>query len=185
MRAAGGIDVRDILRDLQAASIAATEAPYVADAIRLPPGALGRVPVALRDVIVQDEGAQLIARLANAIPGERVLDACASPGNKSLVLAADLARGPASSQLVAADFRASRVEMLARTLRTRAPGAAVVQMDTRVSLPFGEVFDCVLLDAPCSGTVRRDPDFKWTRVAADFPRFAAEQLAMLRAAWRS
>ena len=57
----------------------------------------------------------------------------------------------------------------------------IVQADATRSLPFGRVFDRVLLDAPCSGlgTVRRDPDVKWRRREEDFPALAAVQLAML------
>lgn len=187
VRSAGRVDIETLKTRLIDASIAAEPAPYVRDALRLPPGSLGRVPAALRDeLVVQDEGAQLVARLADARHGERVLDACASPGGKSLVMVTDLdlRRADASAtQLVAADFRSARVDTLARTLRRLAPEVAIVRLDARGPLPFAPVFDCVLLDAPCSGlgTVRRDPDLKWTRRADDLPRLAAEQLAMLRA----
>ncbi|MEO8481758.1 MAG: 16S rRNA (cytosine(967)-C(5))-methyltransferase RsmB [Acidobacteriota bacterium] len=184
VRSAGRLDAQTLLARLADVSIEATAAPFVPDAIRLPPGSLGRVPADLRDeLVVQDEGAQLVARLADARPGERVLDACASPGGKSLVIASDLKRGDSPTRLVAADFRQTRVETLARTLRPLAPDVSIVRLDARVALPFSAAFDCVLLDAPCSGlgTVRRDPDLKWTRRAADLPRFAADQLAMLRA----
>jgi 16S rRNA (cytosine967-C5)-methyltransferase len=42
----------------------------------------------------------------------------------------------------------------------------------------------VLVDAPCSGlgTLRRDPDLKWTRSPDDLPAFAGDQLKMIRSA---
>jgi 16S rRNA (cytosine967-C5)-methyltransferase len=180
-----GVSHEDLLARLHAESIEAAPAPYVADAIRLPPGALGRVSPALRaDLIVQDEGAQLVARMAAARPGERMLDACASPGGKSIVMAADMRLDPhAHAALVAADYRPGRVALLADTLhRARVP-AAVVSLNAKGPLPFADVFDGVVLDAPCSGlgVVRRDPDLKWTRAPDDLPRFAADQLAMLEA----
>jgi len=184
VRSAGRLDAPALLAEFAQASIGAEPAPYVRDAIRLPPGSLGRLPPALRDeVVVQDEGAQLVARMADVQPGERVLDACAAPGGKTLVIATDLKQAVGSARLVAADFRPARVEALARNVRALAPEVVVVRFDARAPLPFGAVFDCVLLDAPCSGlgTVRRDPDLKWTRTAADLPRFAAEQLTMLAA----
>jgi 16S rRNA (cytosine967-C5)-methyltransferase len=51
-------------------------------------------------------------------------------------------------------------------------------------LPFGPVFDAVVVDAPCSGlgTVRRDPDIKWRRTEADLAGFATAQLTMLQQA---
>ena len=51
-------------------------------------------------------------------------------------------------------------------------------------LPFVPAFDVVVVDAPCSGlgTLRRDPDIKWRRTAADLDRFAERQLDLVRRA---
>jgi 16S rRNA (cytosine967-C5)-methyltransferase len=48
-------------------------------------------------------------------------------------------------------------------------------------LPFTTTFDCVLLDAPCSGlgTLRRDPDIRWRRSVEDLERLASTQREML------
>lgn len=179
------------LHDALAAGIAASIAPHVSDAIRLAPGSLGRLPHALREqVVVQDEGSQLVARFAAARPGERVLDVCAAPGGKTVVLAADMAAdasGAASaapSLLVAGDRRPGRVSLLAETVRHAGLRVPVVAHDALRPLPFSAVFDCVLLDAPCSGlgTLRRDPDLKWSRREADLPRLAEDQMTMLSAA---
>jgi 16S rRNA (cytosine967-C5)-methyltransferase len=185
VRPVHGVAHEDLLARLRAESIDATPAPYVTDAIRLPPGAIGRLSAALRaDLVVQDEGAQLVARMAAARFSERVLDACASPGGKTIVMAADMRLDRHSrAALVAADYRASRVALLAETLDRAHVPAAIVRLDARRPLPFADVFDCVVLDAPCSGlgVLRRDPDLKWTRSSDDLPRFAADQLAMFDA----
>jgi len=57
----------------------------------------------------------------------------------------------------------------------------LVQADLKGVLPFTQSFDCVLVDAPCSGlgTLRRDPDIRWRRTEADLPALAATQTAML------
>src|SRR5205823_1565500 len=49
-------------------------------------------------------------------------------------------------------------------------------------LPFRDTFDCVLVDAPCSGlgTLRRDPDIRWRRHEADLAELAVAQTEMLR-----
>ena len=120
-----------------------------------------------------------MALLTAAAPGERVLDGCASPGGKTIAMASRMGdRG----RVVATDLRGRRVELLARTVaEAGAKGVSVVRADVTAALPFGCVFDCVLLDAPCSGlgTLRRDPDIRWKRAEADLVPLAATQLAML------
>jgi 16S rRNA (cytosine967-C5)-methyltransferase len=132
--------------------------------------------------LVQDEASQLVSVVAGARPGERVLDLCASPGGKTVAMAADMEdRGV----LVACDVRARRVHLLRDTVRLS--GARCIRL-TRVPaagpLPFDPVFDRVLVDAPCSGlgTIRRDPDIRWRRDERDLPALAADQLALLERA---
>jgi 16S rRNA (cytosine967-C5)-methyltransferase len=134
--------------------------------------------------VVQDEASQLVGRFAGAQPGERVLDACASPGGKTIQMAAAM-RG--RGLLVASDVRGRRIDLLRRTVEhSGAANVSVVQADARAALPFGALFDRVLLDAPCSGlgTVRRDPDIKWRRQEGDLAELAAAQVAMLDEAAR-
>ena len=187
VRAFEGGPVEELLARLQAENIAAVPAPFVTDAMRLPPGALGKVSPELRlQLWAQDEAAQLVARAAFVQPGERVLDLCAAPGGKTLVLANDLQLRDhvGTGQLVAADGRPGRVRMLKETLDQARLPVSVVLLDGREPLPFAPVFDCVVVDAPCSGlgTLRREPDLKWTRTADDLPVLAADQLRLLAAA---
>ncbi len=129
--------------------------------------------------VVQDEASQLVGELVAARPGERVLDACASPGGKTITMSADMeARG----LIVAADVRNRRVGLLRDTVRRAgADNVRIVQADVTVPLPFGPAFDRVLLDAPCSGlgTVRRDPDIKWRRTEEGLAALARIQGDML------
>jgi 16S rRNA (cytosine967-C5)-methyltransferase len=128
--------------------------------------------------VVQDEASQLVATLVDARAGDRVLDACASPGGKTTAIAAAMGdRG----LIVATDIRGRRVDLLARTVRlSGAKSVRVVQADAE-ALPLATSFDWVLLDVPCSGlgTLRRDPDVRWRRQPSDLPRLAASQLALL------
>jgi len=128
--------------------------------------------------LVQDEASQLVGVFASARPGERVFDACASPGGKTTQMAADVEGGV----VIASDVRGRRVDLLVNTVRTTAvENVRIVRADARAGLPFLAIFDMVLLDAPCSGlgTLRRDPDIRWRRTAADLPALADAQLAML------
>ncbi|MCA1651505.1 MAG: 16S rRNA (cytosine(967)-C(5))-methyltransferase RsmB, partial [Acidobacteria bacterium] len=132
--------------------------------------------------VVQDEASQLVALFAAARPDERVLDACASPGGKTTAMAASMEdRG----LLIAMDVRQRRMDVLARTVH--ASGARcvrIVQADAALPLPFAASFDCVLVDAPCSGlgTLRRDPDVRWRRSEQALPALADLQIRILEAA---
>lgn len=130
----------------------------------------------------QDEASQLVALLAGDPPPARVLDACASPGGKTTAIAAAMeGRG----LLVATDLRDRRIELLRRTVASSgARNVRLVQMDLRKPVPFAAPFDCVLVDAPCSGlgTLRRDPDIRWRRREGDLAALAAAELTMLKQA---
>ncbi len=130
-------------------------------------------------VFVQDEASQLVALVAGAAPAQRVLDLCASPGGKATAMAAAMRD---TGLLVASDVRLRRLNLLRQTVHASGARAIrIVQVGARGSLPFGEVFDCVLVDAPCSGlgTIRRDPDIRWRRTAADLPALADAQRELL------
>jgi len=130
--------------------------------------------------VVQDEASQLIGELAIVEAGDRVLDLCASPGGKTLALAAAVG---ATGTVVAMDVRAHRVRLLMRTIeRCRLRNVTVVHGPADEPLPFrSETFAFVLVDAPCSGlgTVRRDPDIRWRRSPDDLARFSGAQRELL------
>jgi 16S rRNA (cytosine967-C5)-methyltransferase len=131
---------------------------------------------------VQDEASQLVAEFVGAQPGERILDACASPGGKTTAMAAAMGD---DGLVVATDLRGRRVELLARTVAASgARSIRVMRADAEQRLPFRPIFDVVLLDAPCSGlgVIRRDPDVKWRRTEADFAPLAATQRRLLHQA---
>jgi len=169
----------DLLPDLERENVAWVPSRYVPGAMRLQPGSLGRLSTSMRQrLLIQDEGSQLVAALADARPGELVLDACASPGGKTLMLLAAVETG---GTVISADVRPARVALLRSTLERAGRPVRVVMLNAEQPLPFGPVFDRVLLDAPCSGlgTLRRDPDIKWHRRPEDLPRLAASQLSMI------
>ena len=101
---------------------------------------------------VQDLAASLPARLIPA-SAERVLDACAAPGGKTMQLAA------AGHKMTALDRSESRLARLRDNLSRTGLNAETVTADALDWSPH-EPFDAVLLDAPCSatGTFRRHPE---------------------------
>src|SRR6185369_15965524 len=118
-------------------------------------------------VVVQDEASQLVPAVVAASAGERILDLCASPGGKTLAMAADMND---VGRIVASDVRPKRLALLQETIKTaESRCVSVVRVPQAGPLPFEPTFDAVLVDAPCSGlgTVRRDPDIKWRRQEQD------------------
>jgi len=126
---------------------------------------------------VQDAAASLPARLLGDIAGKRVADLCAAPGGKTAQLVL------AGASVTALDTSKNRLARLGQNLdRLRLP-ANMVQADLLEYRP-PDLFDAILLDAPCSstGTVRRHPDVPWTKSATDIEKLAALQGRMLAAA---
>ena len=130
-------------------------------------------------VFVQDEASQLVPAVVAASAGERILDLCASPGGKTLAMAADMND---VGRIVASDVRPKRLALLQQTITTaESRCVSVVRVPQAGPLPFEATFDAVLVDAPCSGlgTVRRDPDIRWRRQEQDLAALARDQLALL------
>jgi 16S rRNA (cytosine967-C5)-methyltransferase len=131
-------------------------------------------------VSVQDAAAQLSSRLLEPRAGERVLDACAAPGGKTAAL---LEAGDGAIEVTAVDIDATRLERVSATLRRLRRSARLVRADLRTELEWwdGQPFDRILLDAPCSGSgvIRRHPDIKLLRRAADVAALASSQRQLL------
>jgi 16S rRNA (cytosine967-C5)-methyltransferase len=130
-------------------------------------------------VFVQDEASQLVPVVVAASAAERILDLCASPGGKTIAMAADMTD---VGTIVASDVRPRRLALLQDTMRTAGTRCvSVVRVPQIGPLPFEARFDAVLVDAPCSGlgTVRRDPDIRWRRQEQDLGALARDQLRLL------
>ena len=128
---------------------------------------------------VQEEGSQVVALAVGARPGEHVLDACAGRGNKSALLARAVRP---SGALDAADVHASKLDRLRDELtRVGLAPRALHSVDWTVgSGDVTELYDRVLVDAPCSGigTLRRRPELAARRAGEDLAALAAMQLAI-------
>lgn len=139
-------------------------------------------------VSVQDAGAQWAARLLDAQPGERVLDACAAPGGKTGHILERAASNSSAVTLTALDVDATRLARVQENLDRLHLSAKLVVGDASNPDAWwdGQPFDRILADVPCSasGVVRRNPDIKWLRRPDDIAQFAAQQAVMLEALWR-
>ncbi len=135
-----------------------------------------------------DEASRFAAESVGAEPGEKVLDMCAAPGGKTLVIALAL-RGEGT--LVANDRSAARRARLHRVLADYLPEAlrSTVKVTghdaTRWGLFEQDAYDRVLLDAPCSSerhVLSSEAHFtRWSPSRSR--RLAAQAYSMLAAAY--
>ena len=111
----------------------------------------------------QDVAATLPVQLLGDVKGLKVLDMCAAPGGKTMQLAAK------GAQVTALDKSETRLERVKENLKRTKLSADIVCADALEWAPEGELYDVVLLDAPCSatGTFRRHPDVLYNRSPKD------------------
>jgi 16S rRNA (cytosine967-C5)-methyltransferase len=140
-------------------------------------------------VRIQDEGSQLVAEIAASCPAgnplqesKSILDACAAPGGKTLILAE---RNP-YARIVACESSPPRLEQLRSRLAARSARVECRLADATM-LEEISVFDLALADVPCSGagTLGRNPEIRHRLHADDLARHAERQRAILRAAIRA
>lgn len=143
---------------------------------------------------LQDPATRLAVDALELQAGEAVLDLCAAPGGKSLLIADVMAAKGPGGQIVALDLPGARIDRLKQNLaRINGPDVALVQADLlegvgkvlqEHNLPT--MYPAVLLDAPCSntGVMRHRVDVKWRLQEGDFRKHPKQQLALLHAATR-
>jgi 16S rRNA (cytosine967-C5)-methyltransferase len=126
---------------------------------------------------VQDAAAAIPARLMGDIKGKRVADLCAAPGGKTAQLIVQEAK------VTAVEQSASRIRRLKANL-DRLGLQADIQEARLEDFEPDELFDAILLDAPCSstGTIRRHPDVVWTKGPDDVAKLADVQYRLLESA---
>ncbi len=118
-----------------------------------------------------------VAICAAISPCERLLDACAAPGGKSVLLSEKC------GQVVACELHPHRKSLIEDyAARMGVENVAAVCADSTVYNPqFESAFDGVLCDAPCSGTgvMAENPDIKLNRKEGDIASLNAVQAALL------
>lgn len=176
----------EYVRELEEAGIAADTFDAIEGAVKLAePAPVADLPgFADGRVSVQDAAAQLAAPWLLQGRGGRVLDACAAPGGKSGHL---LELGGAGIDLTCLDRDPARLRAVEDNLRRLGRSATLLCADASTPQDWwdGSAFDAILLDAPCSatGVIRRHPDIKLLRRAADIAPLARLQRSLLDSTW--
>ena len=127
--------------------------------------------------MVQDPSTFMAVDLLDPKRLERILDACAAPGGKTVAIAEKMGSG---QTVTAMDIHADRMGFLHDNLkRMGLEGVRVIEGDMTRCRPgdagvpelAGQLFDGILLDVPCmnTGVLRRRADARW--------RFSDERLA--------
>lgn len=145
-------------------------------------------------VYMQDPSTRLSVGLLKPLAGETVLDLCAAPGGKSLLIADQMPKGETPGKIVALDQPGDRIDRLKENLsRIESADVALVQADLlegvtvllrEHNLPTR--YPAVLIDTPCTntGVMRHRVDVKWRLQEGDFRKHGQQQLALLHAAAR-
>jgi 16S rRNA (cytosine967-C5)-methyltransferase len=131
-------------------------------------------------VAIQDEASQAVAHLLAVEEGNTVLDLCAAPGGKTILLAR--AAG-SQGRVIAAELHEHRMRAMAQRFETAGlRNIESVALDGTQPLPFERRFDRILVDAPCSGTgtLARHPEIRWQLREEDLADLHARQVRLLK-----
>ena len=131
---------------------------------------------------VQDESSILAVNMLDPKPDELVMDVCAAPGGKTLAIAEKMQN---RGTVVAWDIYRRKLAIVEREAERLGIINVVTKTwdATRVESSMIDKADRVLVDAPCSGlgVVRRKPEIKYKKKAADIEELPKKQLDILSA----
>jgi 16S rRNA (cytosine967-C5)-methyltransferase len=131
---------------------------------------------------VQDTTAHSAALLLEARRGERVLDLCAAPGGKSIVLAQQMGDCGEIVACDAAPDRIGRLQENIRRLRLTSVRTHLIGRSDASESELSRTFDAVLVDVPCSntGVIARRPEARFGLTAEKLESLRELQAALLR-----
>ena len=129
---------------------------------------------------MEGQASQLAALCVGAAPGETVLDLCAAPGGKTILLAEQM---QGTGELYSCDAAENRVGLI-RTAVDRMGFAGVHTLcnDATKPNPALPMADRILTDVPCSGLgiLAKKPDLRYKKLeAARQAELLATQAAIL------
>ena len=129
---------------------------------------------------VQDAAAALaVQAFNNNLTGKKVADICAAPGGKTAGL---IARG---AVVDAFDISQKRMERVKENLNRLNYTANLCVKDAN-EIEDKEIYDAILLDAPCSatGTIMRHPDLYFHRTPQDIEKLNNAQYRLLQTSYK-
>ena len=142
----------------------------------------GKSPLHEAGIYYIQEPSAMSAAQAVTLPDKAhplVLDLCAAPGGKSTQLAGKMM---GEGLLVANEIVSSRAKILSQNIERLGISNALVLNETpdRLAERFPDTFDCILVDAPCSGEgMYRKNDIALTEWSSGNVKMCAERQARI------
>ena len=113
------------------------------------------------DFVIQDESSQFIGKIAELPLNAKVLDLCAAPGGKALLMA----EKPEVEKIVACDISKRKIGLIEENINRLGIKKVITMVNdaTVFNKKFEEDFDMVICDLPCSGlgVIGRKRDIKY------------------------
>ena len=133
-------------------------------------------------IYVQDPSTSLAAMMPELKEGDKVLDLCAAPGGKSLIIAGR----QKNLELTAMDSSLRRLQLTKENFKNAKLDASIVVGDATKAPFLSDSFDVVLADVPCSntGVFRRRPDVPWNFTEKKLDALTRLQLRILESSLR-
>ena len=155
-------DKKELKEMLQAAGVEVRDGLVSENALHLTKTAdLSRLE-AFREGLfhVQDESSQLAVKILDPQKGESIMDMCAAPGGKSFTAAEQMKN---EGKLISCDIYEHKIELMEEGAERL--GISVMECkvkDAAEKEEEHELFDRILVDAPCSGLglMRKKPDIR-------------------------
>ncbi|MGD9677860.1 MAG: 16S rRNA (cytosine(967)-C(5))-methyltransferase RsmB [Vulcanibacillus sp.] len=129
---------------------------------------------------IQDESSMLAVDALDPKPYMTVLDATAAPGGKTTHIAEKMQN---KGRIIASDIHRHKIKLIEE--QKKRLGIDIIEtvcIDARdLHKEYGAIFDCILLDVPCSGlgVIRRKPELKWTKSIDDITKLIKVQQNIL------
>lgn len=129
---------------------------------------------------VQDISSQKVVPMLDPQPSERIIDACAGAGGKTLHMASLMMN---KGKIIAMDVHQRKLDELRK--RANRNGAMLIETklleSNKILKRMEKSADALLLDVPCSGSgvIRRNPDTKWKFQESDWTRLLQTQAEIL------
>lgn len=177
-------DLNEVIELLAKENVIAERGDLSRDAIKIEKGSLPTTKLYQQGwLTIQDESSMLVADALNPKPNMKVLDSCAAPGGKTTHIAERMNN---QGQIYALDIHEHKVKLINE--QASRLGLSAIETKTTDSRKAEELFekesfDCILVDAPCTGlgVIRRKPDIKWQKNEEDIEKITVIQKAILKA----